>query len=140
MIVEVRWSSLDPDGKDALWKDSKCLYAYAHPTRAALLYLGKAYSSTPRRRLHGEHKRAVLEYLADEDGLVRLRPFHGGILLPAGCRRSPELIADVESLLIKRLQPVGNTQSRVTRISRSGMCVECTGDWPLKRNRFRDVG
>ena len=47
-------------------------------------------------------------------------------------RYNPEKLADVESLLIKRLRPRGNIMSINTRISRPGIRVLCDGNWPHK--------
>jgi hypothetical protein len=93
LLVEVEWTWLDDDAHP-YWRDSFCLYAYAHP---------------------------------------------GQLLLQAGRRRSSELLADVESLLIKRLQPLGNIQCTESRISRPGMRVRCSGEWLSKRAGFYDT-
>ena len=55
-------------------------------------------------------------------------------VLLAGCARTGQ----VSGVLVKRLQPFGNIQSRRTRISRPGMRVHCLGEWPFKRHRFHD--
>ncbi len=114
------------------------LYAYLHPTRDWLLYIGKADYSTISRRLHGEHKAQLFEEIWRAYGVDEVRFLHGGLELEEGFRRSSELLADVESLLIKRLQPLGNISTTRTRIARPGLRVHCEGDWPFKRKRFHD--
>jgi hypothetical protein len=59
-------------------------------------------------------------------------------VLQEGRRLSSPLLADAESLLIMRLDPFGNIQSRATRIERPGLRVHCEGAWPFKRGRFHD--
>jgi hypothetical protein len=68
-----------------------------------------------------------------------IRVLHGQLFGENGTRRTSELLADVESLLIIRLQPFGNIQCTTSRTSRPGLRVHCLGDWPLKRSRFHDV-
>ncbi len=40
MLVEVDWTYLNT--RHRLWSDQLCLYAYLHPARDWLLYIGKA--------------------------------------------------------------------------------------------------
>ncbi len=136
MLVEVLWSELE-DG-DPLWSSSFCLYAYLHAQRDWLLYVGKADYSSVRQRLHGAHKEQLFDDIYRRYGTEQVRVLHGDLVLPAGRRRSSELLGDVESLLIMRLQPFGNIQSRRSRFERRGLRVHCVGDWPFKRFRFHD--
>ena len=138
MLIEVQWTFLDHD-RPPLWADCFCLYAYLHPEHDGLLYVGKAEYSTVPERLHGDHKAELFDDIYHEYEIEQVRVLHGELLLEEGHRRSSELLGDVESLLIMRLQPFGNIQSRSSRIMRPGLRVECTGDWPFKRFRFHDV-
>jgi hypothetical protein len=138
MSVEVNWTSLD-NSRDTLWADQLCLYAYLHPNRDWLLYIGKADFSSIRQRLYGDHKSELFRDIRREYGVGEVRVLHGDIELETGQRRSSELLADVESLLIMRLKPFGNIQSTKSRIQRLGLRVRCTGDWPFKRVQFHDV-
>lgn len=137
MRVEVKWTALSED-RHPLWSASLCLYAYLHPERDWLLYIGKADFSTVRKRLHGAHKEQLFRDLYRRYQLEQVRVRHGELILEEGRRRSSELLADIESLLIMRLKPFGNVQSRRTRTRRPGLRVLCTGDWPFKRTRFHD--
>lgn len=56
-----------------------------------------------------------------------------------GARYSLEKLADVESLLIKRLRPRGNIMSLNNRICRPGVRVLCGGNWPHTRATFVDA-
>jgi hypothetical protein len=56
-----------------------------------------------------------------------------------GRRRSSQLLADVESLLIMRLQPACNVACTRSRYMRWGLRVNCSGDWPERRTCFRDI-
>lgn len=53
--------------------------------------------------------------------------FSGELESPMGTRLTGQLLADVESLLIYQEQPWGNIQSRISRNSRPGMRVHCSG-------------
>jgi hypothetical protein len=48
-------------------------------------------------------------------------------------RLTRQLLADIESLLIRRISPWGNIQCQRTRIIRPGLRVRCLGEWPLER-------
>ncbi len=139
MDVWVHWTELDSDD-DPGWDEQYCLYAYLQPQRDRLLYIGKADYSTIRGRWHGEHKDQLFEDIWRVYGIGddEVRVLHGELELEEGYRRSSELLADIESLLIKRLQPFGNISATNTRIARLGLRVFCEGDWPLKRKRFHD--
>jgi hypothetical protein len=137
VLVQVDWTNLE-EQRDPLWSDQLCLYAYLHPGRAWLLYVGKADYSTIRERLGGDHKAQLWYDLRREYGIDEVRVMHGGLIVES--RRTSELLSDVESLLIKRLRPFGNIQSTRSRISRAGMRVHCIGAWPFKRWRFHDEG
>src|SRR5437899_6578367 len=65
--VEVPWVALD-EKNDPSWQATFCLYAYLHPERDWLLYIGKADYQTVRRRLHGEHKDELFEFLWERYG------------------------------------------------------------------------
>lgn len=60
--VEIPWYELDDDS-DPAWRATFCLYAYLHPDRNWLLYIGKADYQTLRQRLHGGHKADLFNYL-----------------------------------------------------------------------------
>ena len=137
MLVTVTWSEIAGD-TDPLWQASFCLYAYLHPTRNWLLYIGKADYATVRERLRGYHKDGVFRDIHRAYGIDGVGVLHGELELPPGSRRSSALLADVESLLIKRLEPYANIQSKKVRIARPGLRVECFGDWPYSRARFWD--
>jgi hypothetical protein len=78
------------------------------------------------------------EYL-DQRGMDAHAVLVGDVELAPGRRLSRELLADIESLLIKRLRPAGNIQAIRSRISRPGLDVTCEGDWPHERRRFLDT-
>lgn len=139
MLIEVKWTLLDHE-RHPLWSGDYCLYAYLHPARDWLLYVGKADFSTVRRRLYGDHKTQLFDDLWEAHRVDEVRVMHGHLLLEEGRRRSSELLTDVESLLIKRLKPFGNIQSTLSRVPRPGTHVQCVGEWPFKRWRFHDDG
>jgi hypothetical protein len=141
MLVEVDWALLK-DRWDERWREGLGLYVYLHPDRNWLLYIGKCDFSSTRQRLYGTHKERLFEDIRHEYGVERdeLRTMHGRLILAKGFRRSSELLADVESLLIMRRRPFGNIQSTRRRISRPGLRVHCIGHWPFNRRRFHDIG
>ena len=135
--VEIPWYELNDDS-DPAWRTNFCLYAYLHPDRNWLLYIGKADYQTLRQRLHGDHKAELFNYLCRTYDVNYLRILQGDLVLEAGRRRSSELLSLVESLLIMRLQPPGNIACTRSRAYRPGLRVRCTGDWPIKRAGFYD--
>jgi hypothetical protein len=138
VLIEVLWSELDDDA-DPLWSGQYCLYAYLHARRDWLLYLGKANFASVRNRLGGAKKAQLFADIDLRYGTDGVRVLHGKLLLERGSRLTSELLADVESLLVLRLAPFGNTQS-LKSDSRSGLRVHCVGDWPFNRFRFRGAG
>jgi hypothetical protein len=138
MDLSVHWTELQRE-RNRLWSANYCLYAYLHPERDWLLYLGKAGGSTVRQRLSGDHKHRLFRDIRREYGIEGVRVLVGVLELERGRYRTSELLADVESLLIKRLQPYGNISARSHRISRPGMRVHCVGGWPFRRESFRDA-
>jgi len=135
--VEIRWHELD-DERDPAWLASFCLYAYLHPERNWLLYIGKADNQTVHQRTHGDHKADLFDYLCKRYDIEYFRILQGDLVLEEGRRRSSELLSLVESLLIMRLQPPGNIASTLSRQYRPGLRVYCGGDWPIKRAGFHD--
>ena len=139
MDVRVYWTTLDDD-RHELWSTSYCLYAYLHPERNWLFYIGKADYSTVRRRLHGDHKSEVFGAIWRRYEVDQVRVLHGELALEDGRNRTSTLLGDVESLLIMRLQPFANIANTNSRFTRPGMRVFCEGDWPFKRRRFMTTG
>lgn len=137
LLVEIPWVELQ-DERDPSWHAGFCLYGYLHPERDRLLYVGKADRQTVRQRLHGDHKATLFELLWRRYGIDSVRVLQGDIILEEGRRRSGELLAHVESLLIMRLQPPGNVANTRSRFYRPGLRLRCTGDWPFRRTGFHD--
>jgi hypothetical protein len=138
MDVWVHWAELQRE-RNRLWSANYCLYSYLHPERDWLLYVGKVGGSTVRQRLSGDHKQRLFRDFRKDYGIEGVRVLVGVLELEKGRYRTPELLADVESLLIIRLQPYGNISATKNRISRPGLRVHCVGDWPFKRASFRDA-
>lgn len=134
--VQVHWTRLMDNSPE--WQTNFCLYAYLHPERNWLLYIGKSDYQTVRQRLHGEHKDELFRFFWRKYAIDWVDVIQGDLVLEEGGRRSSELLALVESLLIMRLQPPGNVANTESRTYRPGLRVKCLGDWPLKRSGFRD--
>ena len=140
MEIPVYWYELR-SRRNSLWQGSRCLYAYFHPESDLLLYVGQAERLTVEQRFYGPDKhQGLYAYIREEFKIDphQLRVFAGLIDLPEGRRLSKALIDDVESLLIKRLQPYGNIKATKSRISRRGMLVLCLGDWLHSKTAFHD--
>jgi hypothetical protein len=135
--VEIPWVQLRQD-REPLWQANLCLYAYLHPERDWLLYIGKADLQTVRQRLHGDHKDALFDFFWERYGIDEVRVLQGDLVLEDGRHRSAQLLADVETLLIIRLQPPGNVANTRSRTFRPGLRVRCTGEWPFRRAGFHD--
>lgn len=133
--VELDWSLVEDD-RDALLRRTRVLYGLHHPETHEVLYLGKAEFQTVRARLSCRSKDCVWDHIERACGIddadLRVATF------ATESRLTQELLADTESLLIKRLRPCANVQCRSTRVSRPGLRVTCVGDWPLDRVCFVD--
>ncbi len=137
MVVEIEWTPLEYD--DPLWHDWLCLYAYTNAVDQQIVYLGKADYQTVGQRLHGTHKRQIYDFCERDLGINELDVLHGELIPEQGRRISSRLLADVESLLIMRLQPPCNVVCTRSRYMRPGLRVKCTGVWPDRRTGFHDV-
>jgi hypothetical protein len=136
MHIKVRWTLID-GVRSPLWDRSLCLYAYLHPIRESLLYLGKADRCSVGSRLYGAHKDEVVRAINKRYRINQLIAMHGEIILPTGHRRTSQLLTDIESLLIIHVRPPMNIRSTKSATLQDGLSVTCTGAWPLKRARFR---
>lgn len=136
MLVSVQW--FDPDEHPDLWKLSRGFYLYGHPEENEILYIGKVDGTTVRQRWNRSAKRGFWEALEADRNIHEHTALVGVIELEAGKRLSRELICDVESLLINRIQPWGNIQCRNTRITRSGLKVRCKGEWSYSPKSFNE--
>ncbi len=135
--VEIPWVELRED-REPLWRTNFCLYAYLHPERDWLLYIGKSDLQTVQQRLHGDHKDELFDFFWERYGIEDVRVLQGDLVLEHGRHRSAQLLGDVETLLIIRLQPPGNVANTRSRTYRPGLRVRCTGDWPFRRAAFQD--
>jgi hypothetical protein len=139
MFATVRWTALDNEGTHPLWLAIRGLYAYVGP-KNEVLYVGKVDGTTVRQRWNRSGKEAFWNDLERERNIFKHAAIFGAIELGMGSRLTRELLADIESLLIKRVQPWGNIQSRNMRIARPGLHVRCAGSWPLQKSQFYDPG
>lgn len=126
--VTVRWQSLSEQhpGWDALG----CLYAYLTPDMREILYIGKAWGVTVRRRWNRTAKENFWKDLEKQRGIRKHCPLLGEVKLNYAGRLSSALLKDVESLLIIAEQPWGNIQNRIRRAVRPGLSVECSVNGP----------
>lgn len=136
MEVEVNWKYVE-DGTEEL-DFCRVLYAYIHPDGEDILYIGKADKCSVRERLDGRHKEEIFKYFEDELELQEMGLLVGELLLPEQRNYSSELLTDVESLLINKLDPCANISSTKTRISRPRLSVLCIGEWPDEEYEFFD--
>lgn len=137
MSATIHWMNVSD--YDELWHIYRGLYAYTTINGKEILYIGKVDGTTIRQRWRRSGKKNFWNDLEQQRGIHKHMVFVGEIELPVSARLTRELLADIESLLIKRLTPWGNIQSRLTRISRPGLRVYCRGDWPLNKSQFADI-
>lgn len=133
MNIDIHWRFVRGD-RDKAWDWCHVLYAYKHPTRSELLYVGKAWGTSVRDRWDARDKLdgfwAALEHergLHEHEVLVGDLAFNG--------RLTARLLADVESLLIFATEPWGNISCRSSRTPRPGLRLQNLGrDWTGPRS------
>lgn len=136
--VTVRWHALSQDHPG--WYARRCLYAYLAPgRRAEILYIGKSWEATVRGRWVRAAKEKFWDDLESNRRIRKHAPLYGEVRVNYAGRLSSELLSDVESLLIAAEQPWGNIQCRTDRISRPGLTVKCTGEWPGRARVYADT-
>jgi len=138
-FIRINWLGLHPK-TDARWNSCRVLYAYIAPDHREVLYIGKAYGCSVRERWRRSGKSAFWDDLEREREIKGHAVIVGDISETSFGRITEEIITDVEALLINRLQPWGNIQSRTSRgVTRPGLHVFCEGeDWPHLRKKFID--
>lgn len=135
--VQVKWRSLEDEDDDG-WRVCGCLYAYLEPDSDEILYIGKSWGVTVRGRWNRASKEKFWDDLESERGIDEHIALIGEIWLMQNEELTDELLSDIESLLIQRISPWGNIQSVNSRISRPGLIVKCSGDWPHPQKTFYD--
>ncbi|MGH8322034.1 MAG: hypothetical protein ACRESI_08775 [Gammaproteobacteria bacterium] len=134
--IIVRWHFLAP--KDSDWQSIRCLYAYVAPNKKEILYIGKSWGVTVKRRWVRDAKRNFWNDLEKNRKIKNHFVLLGDLALTYGGRLTEMLLADVESLLIICEQPWGNIQSKQSRIARHGLIVQCSGSWPGQAKFYQD--
>lgn len=137
MQIEIEWRAVGRRSKYLEW--TRCLYGYVDLGATEIVYIGKADGKTVRERFDAPDKDALFDFLENDHKIADIGICVGDILVKSDIRLTRQLLSDIESLLIKRVQPIGNIMARRSRISRPGMEVICFGGWPFSRSRFRDV-
>jgi len=137
VLIEIDWRFIERS--ISLWDRTRCLYAYVHPKRRELLYIGKTDGSTSvRARFDAEDKDGLFEFFDAELNVRAVRVAVGTVILDERIRLTRELLLDTEGLLIRRTDPPGNIVH--PRTTRPGLRVRCRGHWPHPQRDFRDVG
>jgi hypothetical protein len=137
LVVRLHWQYV-VDEDDPRWGYQRTLYAYLAPHRPEVLYLGKCDGTTVRARWSYSAKTGAWDFINNDRGLRSHRLIVADIEMPSGSRLTRELLSDIESLLINRIDVCANIQCRSSRIRRSGLEVRCLGAWPLGTRAFRD--
>ncbi len=137
LVVRLHWHVVGDDD-DPRWRYQRALYAYLAPQRREILYLGKCDGTTVRARWNYAAKAGTWDFINNDRGLRSHRLIVAEIELPGGSRLTRELLSDIESLLISRVDACANIQCRRSRIQRPGLEVRCLGAWPLEARVFRD--
>ena len=127
--VELYWRPPD----ELTIQATRALYLFRHRTNRQILYVGKASRQSVKSRLMCRSKERLIE-LAGKDGRT-VRPFLAGLFTTR--RQTPELIDDVERLLIFLIAPKWNKSGKSTcRLHHRDLVVNCSGIWPHPRARF----
>ncbi len=137
LVVRLHWHIVSGDD-DPRWGYQRALYAYLAPQRREILYVGKCDGTTVRARWNYAAKAGAWDFINNDRDLRSHRLIVADIELPAGGRLTRELLTDIESLLISRVDACANVQCRRSRIQRPGLEVRCLGAWPLDTRIFRD--
>ena len=124
MHVEVHWHELQGHD-DVRWDRNRVLYAYTVGDDY-LVYVGRSYGPTSSVRERWRASEKWIHRQVTDHVLI-------GVLQVA--RTSPQIVADTENLLIKRLTPIMN--GRWERITRPSMRVSCFGSPWFWQNEFR---
>ena len=122
---------------DPRWKHNLALYAYLAPIKREIYYLGKCDRTTVRGRACYSAKPSAWDCINQQSKTHQLIVAE----IEVEQRLTRQLLADIESLLICKIQPCCNVQNVGSRgrYSRPSMRVECRGRaWPLARKVFRD--
>ena len=135
MDVAVRWLEVG-QADDPRWYATRVLYAYVDPGSQRILYIGRAGRGTVLDGWLRDQQDGLLEYL-EEIGVPGVVVLAGYVTID-GVRLSDGLLADVESLLAREIEPPGNASLPET--TRPGLRVRCSGLWPLPTATLVDRG
>jgi len=126
------------DDHNPRWQYQRALYSYLAPQRREILYLGKCDGTTVLAPWSYSAKAGAWDFINIDRGLGSHWVIVADIELPAGTRLTGELLSDIESLLINRIDACANVQCRRSRIQRPRLVVRCSGAWPLATRVFRE--
>jgi len=134
-VVRLHWYRVE-EAEDLRWNHNLALYAYLAPRKAEVYYIGKCDGTTVRGRGCYSAKSGAWDFINKTSQHHRLIVSE----IEVDQRLTRELLADIECLLIYRVQPECNVQCKSSRgkYSRPGMKIECRGAWPLSKKVFRD--
>ena len=127
--VVLHWHLADPLTIQA----TRALYLFRKERGREILYIGKADRQTLHSRWSCRSKGRLAKLERKEK--IRLRPLITGFHTKR--RVTPQLIDDVERLLIFLVQPRWNHPGKETcRLHHRDLFVRCDGDWPHRRTPF----
>lgn len=133
--LTVHWRFLEEG--DAALHSWRCLYLWLEVDTDETLYLGIAGDCTVAERLRCRSKQQVWARLNAQGRTGNCRVLVGEITLHTISRYSPELLLDIEGLLIREEIPRGNKQ-RLRGTWRPGLRVACAGAWPGSKRLYID--
>jgi hypothetical protein len=127
--IELFWEPVDQLALQA----RNALYLCRKLRGRKVLYIGKSVRQTIKGRFLCPSKDRLAR-LAREEG-VSLRPLVAGF--HTSRRLTPQLIDDVERLLIYLVEPCWNVRGKNTcRLHHRDLVVRCSGEWPHPRTSF----
>lgn len=138
MKVKINWTDISHDDEHPLWSRKYALYAYYHPQKNKLLYIGKCLSTTILNRWQARDKLLGFWSELENEGIHSHRITVGEIIIKENYYYTNLLLKDIENLLIFCLQPWGNIQCINSMSLSHKLEVHCKGDWYHNVNRFKN--
>ncbi|HAY34440.1 MAG TPA: hypothetical protein DCY06_09915 [Bacteroidetes bacterium] len=136
MKIEIKWTDISDDDSHHLWNAKYVLYAYFHPEKDKLLYIGKCLSTTVKCRWQGKDKLIGFWKQLKDEGIHEHSIAVGELKIKDKHEFTDILLKDIESLLIFSLRPWGNIQCVNSIILSHKLKIFCKGDWYHNLNYF----
>jgi len=134
VIVDAHWSILFNAASFRFSEPG--LYAYLHPLRGEILYIGRARRGPLQRCFQADRKTRVIDFLSRKRRLKTVWVMVARLIADQPRRLSSEQLSGIAALLVRRVQPTGNSETSRRYVSSAGLVVQCRGDWPYDQLRY----